>query len=55
MRFLLLYAIFYLLVFGVYAVNRIEPMIFGLSFVYFYSLLVWAFGIALVIATALWR
>ncbi len=55
MRFLLLYAIFYLLVFGVYAVNRIEPMIFGLSFVYFYSLLVWAFGIVLVIATAIWR
>ncbi len=55
MRLAILYAVFYLLVFGVYAVNRIEPMIFGLSFVYFYSLLVWAFGIALVVATAVWR
>ncbi len=57
MRFDVAFLIFYVLVFCCYLVNGIEPTVMGLSFVYFYSLLVWAFGMVLLVLMAkfVWR
>ncbi len=35
--FIVLYAALY----GVYAVNKVEPMVCGVSYVFFYSLVIW--------------
>ncbi len=53
----LAFVAFYVLIFSIYAVNRVEPMIFGLSFAYFYSLVLWVFGLSIVVASAkfVWR
>jgi hypothetical protein len=51
------FVVFYVLIFAVYAVNSVEPMVLGLSFAYFYSLVLWVVGMAIVVASAkfVWR
>ncbi len=53
----LAFLIFYALIFAVYAVNSVEPMVFGLSFVYFYTLVLWIFGMVVIVLSAkfVWR
>jgi len=48
---------FYALIFAVYAINSAEPTVCGLSFTYFYSLVLWVVGLAIVVAAAkmAWR
>ncbi len=57
MKYDAVFLVFYALVFCCYFVNRIEPTVMGLSFVYFYSLLVWVFGMSLLVLIAkfVWR
>jgi hypothetical protein len=51
------FVVFYVLIFAVYAVNSVEPMVLGLSFTYFYSLVLWVLGMAIVVTAAkvAWR